>query len=379
MARKQSSHEPKPISSTEQARKTKTLPDDQRGLWYEGVDQVTALSVYGSAHIFDLSRDVRRFTLGSGADCDIAIPTEFLSSLHLVLERRGPKLRVIDQDTKNGTYFADKREQSFEARAGDTFIAGSIRFLLMNDDMRAAHPVLVELVGGDDEHSLHNEKFKSRPSDVLVAAMNNRNILITGEPGCDHVRLARTIHQASLLREREPVELAELPADRTRQRQILDAAARSSLILTLDEKSPILDAAFASMIFSSTFHVRVITCAPSIEIASHVLRESNVRDMGHVTLLPLARRTGTIGRLLDRFLAEKGAFRTTQMTPANQAGIEGYDWPGNFDELRSVAEWLSVLHRVGSLRKTAKELNVSPSTIHDWLSRVGLSWPLTAE
>jgi hypothetical protein len=358
--------------------KTKTLPEEQRGLWFEGVDQVTAIIVFGSALIFDLPRGTRRFTLGSGDDCDVAIPTPFLSTLHLVMERRGPKLRITDQGSKNGTYFADARDQVFDVRAGDTFYAGSIRFLLLNDVMRAAHPTFVELLGGDDDTTLYNEAFKSRPSDALTSATSNtRHILVTGEPGCDHVRLARAIHQVSRLRERAAIEMEDLPKDRAKQREILDAASRSTLILRIDDKAPILDPAFASMIFSTSYHVRVIACASSLDVAIRVLTETYTRTMGNIELLPLARRKGSICRILDRVLADMGSeLRATNLSSSNQTGIDTRDWPNNFDDLREVAKHLDLIHREGSLRKAAERLKVPLASYHYMLRGFGVSTPL---
>ena len=294
------------------------------------------------------------------------------------MERRGPKLRVTDQGSKNGTYFADARDQVFDVRAGDTFYAGSIRFLLLNDAMRATHPTFVELLGGDDDTTLYNEAFKSRPSDALTSATSNtRHILITGEQGCDHVRLARAIHQVSRLRERAAVEVEVLPKDRGKQREILDAASRSTLILCIDDKAPILDAAFASMVFSTSYHVRVIACAPSLDVATRVLTETYTRTMGNLELLPLARRKGSICRILDRVLADMGSdLRATRLSSANQAGLEARDWPNNFDDLRDVAKHLDLIHREGSLRKAAERLKVPLATYHYLLRGFGVSTPL---
>lgn len=369
-----------PPGESDLSRKTKTLTDEQRAPSFDGIDQVTAILVYGSDRVIDLPRQVKRFTLGAAADCDIVVSNEFVSATHLALERRGPKLRVIDQDTKNGTYFAGQRESSFDARPGDTFTIGATKLLVMNDEMRAAYPTLVELLGTDEELALYTEQFQSKPSDIIIAAVTTRNLLITGEPGCDHVRLARTIHEVSLLRERPVVELDQLPlpTDRVRQRQILDEAVRSTLILKLDENSESLDSTFVGSLFSASFRVRLIVCAPSFEVAARVLRETRARELGHITLQPLTRRfRGSMCRLLDRFLGERGELRTAHLTAPNQAAIEAYAWPNNFDDLRWVADWLPRVHAHGSLRSAAEELKVSQSTLHRWLLKVGLSLPLT--
>ena len=370
---------PSPKETSDASRKTKTLADEQRPPSFDGVDVVTAILVYGGDRVLELPRQVKRFVLGAAATCDVVVDSEFLSAHHVVLERRGSKLRVIDQDTKNGTYFAGQRESAFDVRPGDTFTAGATKLLVMNDEMRAAYPTFVELLGGDEELALYTEQFESKPRDVIVAAVTTRNLLITGEPGCDHVRLARTIHQVSLLRERAVIELDQLPAptDRLRQREIIEAAARSTLIMKLDDASGSLDSTFVSSLFSTSFRVRLIVCAPSYDVAARVLRETRARELGQITLVPLSRRfRGAMCRLLDRFLAERGALRTAHLTGPNQAAIEAYGWPNNFDDLRWVADWLPRVYARTSLRAAATELKVSQSTLHRWLLKVGLSLPL---
>ncbi|HEX4355081.1 MAG TPA: FHA domain-containing protein [Polyangiales bacterium] len=361
--------------------RTRTLPDEQRGIAYEGPDIVTMLRVYGTALEFPLPRDVTRFTLGSSRDNDIAIPTEFLSALHCVLERRGPKLRVHDQNTKNGTFLDERRESVFDLRPGDTFMAASIRFLGMNDEMQAAYPTLVDLLGTEDEHVLHAaSSITPSPSDLLVAATKQHNILILGEPGCDHARLAHTIHEVSLLRGRALVEIARPPDDRAQQREIIARAERSTLVIAIVPDAPVMDAAFCSMIFSPSYHIRVIALAPSASKAENVLGTAYVRDMRQVLLQPIARRRGIVPRLLDRMLEDRDAgISVKDMTTANQAALQEYDWPGNFDDLRLAADRITALARVTSLRKGADALGLSPSSLHYWLTGVGISWPLVPD
>jgi hypothetical protein len=193
------------------------------------------------------------------------------------------------------------------------------------------------------------------------------------------MRLARTIHDISLFRAQAPVALSRIPDERSRQRTILDSAARSTLILDIDDKTPVMDAAFASMVFSREYHIRVIALAPSIARASQVRGDVNVRDMRLVSLQPLARRRTMLPRLLDRLFSERGsALRTADLASANQQALLEYDWPHNFDDLQVVADRIEVLAREGSLRKAAESLGMNLSTFHDWLTGIGLTLPLLA-
>jgi hypothetical protein len=360
--------------------RTRTLPDERRGMWFDEPDPVTMLKVDGSAVSFELARDRRRFTLGSDADCDLSLPGEYLSRLHCVIERRGTKLRVYDQDSKNGTYFKGLRESSFDVRPGDTFTAAPVRFLAMSDAMRAAYPTLVEIVGAEEEHALHvTETSWPSASAVLVYAMGTRNLLITGEPGCDQRRLAWTIHGASLLHGRPIVAIDRIPDERAAQRELLERAARTTLVLTIDKSTPVVDAAFASMVFSSELHIRTVTIAPSIEKARAVLGEQPVGQMQRIALRPLADRRDMLPRLLDRTLEQrKSPLRFGDLVPANQRALLEHDWPGNLDDLRFAADRLAVIVREGSFRKAAEALGLHRKSLHDWADSIGLSAPLVA-
>lgn len=361
--------------------RTRTLPEAMTGAFYEGPDIVTSLELYAAGTFFDLPRDKKTFTLGSAASSDIRLPNEGISKLHCLIERRGQTLRVHDQDSKNGTFFNGRRETTFDLRPGATFTVGATRLLALNDGMRSAYPTLAEIAGAGDEPSRRGDSTTA--SELIALATSRVHLLVTGEAGCDQDRLARTLHDISLLRARPCAELAEVPADRAEQRAILDRASRSTLVVTIDRDSPVMDAAFVSMLFSPHFHVRVIAIAPALKKANNVLTDANVRSMRHITLHPLAYRVGAIHRLLDGMLAERGtALRVADMSARNQAALRSYSWPGNFDELRRVADRLtklSVVRGRPTLRQAAEALGMtSHRSLDHWLGQLGLALPIVA-
>jgi pSer/pThr/pTyr-binding forkhead associated (FHA) protein/AraC-like DNA-binding protein len=380
MAKRSDPADKKPKDGDDRAFKTKTLPEDQRGLWFDHPEAVTMLKVEGSAVSFELQRDQPRFTLGSAPDCDVSVPGEYLSRLHCVIERRNNKLRITDHASKNGLYFNGLRESFCDVRPGDTFTAAPIRFLAMSDAMRAAYPTLVEILGAEEENALHvTETAWTSASAVLVYAMRTTNILITGETGCEQMQLARTIHETSLLRGRPLVEIAEIPTDRRAQREILDRAARTTLVLTIDKTTPVMDAAFVSMVFSPEFHVRVIAIAPSFEKARVVCGERAVSTMHRISLRPLVDRRDMIPRLLDRMFEQSGSpLRFADLTKDNQTALQRHTWPRNLAELRFAAERLAVIAREGSLRKASEALKRHHKSLQEWADTIGLESPLVA-
>lgn len=364
--------------SDEPSAKTKTLPEEQRGPWLEGPDVVTMLGVYGSAIAFELPRTKISFVLGRDKDADIFLDTKHMSRTHCVLTRRGPLLHVTDMST-NGTIFNGRVEKEFDIRPGETFLTEHIRLLAMNDEMRVAHPALVELLGTEEEHVLYpSESPWPRPSDVLVAATGNSNMIITGEDGCDHARLVHVIHQVSLVRRRPIVEVSSIPEDRSKQREIIDAASRSMLVIAVPKDPELMDPAFESMIFSPAFHIRVVALAKSRENASRMLGTSYVNQMQHVQLLPLARRPAMIPRLLDQLLKERGAgLQFGRLTPRNQEALREFAWPENFNDLRDAANLVAAMETGSTVRAAAKALGVPTTTFYYWMQRFGLTRPLT--
>ena len=360
--------------------KTKTLPESMRVPYFEGHDPVTGLLVIGTGIMFVLPREQRSFTLGSSPDADIALPAGYLSQKHAVLERHGSVLRVVDQGSKNGTIFDIRREATFDLRPGNTFVVGVFEFLAVNDEMRTAYATLAGILGPEGDASFEpSVKSETSPSAMMMLATSGRHVLIIAEAGCDQELLARTLHAMSLVRARPPVTLGPLPEDRAQQRAIVDAASRSTLFVTIDADTEVMDAAFASSVFSSSFRIRVIATAPSLDRARAVLSDEHVGAMRIVKLPSLAFRT-TLPALLDHALAELGAtLRFMQLTPANQAALRGFGWPRNLDDLRYFAVRMDLLSRT-SLRSAAKALGYKAhSTLSEWLGQVGLSLPLSSE
>jgi hypothetical protein len=344
------------------------MPEAARGAWFQGLDLVTALREYNGDAEHALPRERTKFSIGSGPDCDIAISGPYLSALHCIVERRGNRLRVHDQDSRNGTFFAGRREPTFDLGAGEAFTAASTTFLAMNDEMRRHRPAFVDIIGTDATPS---------PDDLLVAAVRGTNILITGKPGCDQASLARGVHAVSLRRSLPIVEISELPATRAEQRELIDRATRSTLVIAFAPRPARLDPTLCSMLLSSSFQIRLIAIAPTAAVATEALGIDATGPMQHVWLRPLASRSGEILDLLDRMFAERGAaLRVSELAQENQAALQSYAWPENLAGLRQAADRLEALVRAKALRRAADALAMSKSTLHHWLDRLGLSLPL---
>ena len=376
-------------------RDTQTVPDVESGGVYEGPDIVTWLQMFGTDTMYQLprrGRGIRYYTLGAVPDQDIAIPSPFVSARHCRLVRTPLGLRVVDQRSKNGTYFDGKRRRSFYLEPGETFFVGARahRVLALNDQMHAHYPALVAILGYEDEHVVPSET--PSPSELILTAVAGSHLLITGEPHCDQDRLAHIVHEISLLRERPlvaigrgagPPEAPEAPEVLELDHAQRDLALRRAATVLFDlgdHRAPV-EPALTSRLFSPRYQTRVIALARTIAVANAVLGERYVKQMKHVRLEPLSRRRRVIHRLLDRLFEERQtSLRVSAMTPHNQAALAGHRWAQNFASLREAADRLVVIAREPSLRRAAHALGVPPATFHNWYSNIlGLNQPLLAE
>jgi len=320
------------------------------------------------------------YTLGSASGQDTVIRSPYIPAQYCRLVRTPLGLRVVDRESKNGTYFEGKRKRSFYLEPGKVFTVGacSQRVLAVDNKMHAHYPALTAILGYEDEHT--GQRETPRPSDLVVAAVAGSHMLITSEPQCDQDHLARIVHAISLFRERPLVALDQVPSGQAMQGDpALHQAA--TVLLNLGDNRARLDPAFTSRLFSPKYQIRVIALARSVAIANAVLGERHVKEIKQVWLAPLRSRSAAIHWLLDGMFQEReSSLRVAAMTPYNQDVLRRHRWAGNFASLREAADRLIAVARQGSLRKAALALGIPPATFHHWYANiVGLELPLLAD
>lgn len=358
--------------------RTVTLPEHMRGAWTHGPESVVALAVDGDDRIYDLPPTQPAITIGSQPDQDVVLASPWISRKHCIIQRQGARTVCVDAGSKNGIVVGDSLQKEFVLKPGDRFkLGGQVLVAALNDSMRRELPLVSQLVCRESERTTSGSQDRPSRLDVLAIALDPAPVLITGEAGLDHERLARAIHTMSSRRVFDLVTATHIPNDRKSQRALIDAASRSSLILPIADNTPALDAAFVSMLLDRSYNIRVIALAPSIAKASAVLGEDAVTRTSKIALRPIAFRPSVIPWLLDEQLRERGStLSTADLTAANRHAMEAYDWPGNFAEMRQVADWLVLLDKL-SIREAAEQLGIARTTLHDQLSARGLALPLT--
>ncbi|TMQ03566.1 MAG: FHA domain-containing protein [Deltaproteobacteria bacterium] len=97
------------LSLSEQEPSTVTAPPDRRGGTYERDSTARAVLWYGTDTIHDLRREQKATTIGSDADRDIQIIAEHISGHHCRIENRARGTVLVDERSKNGTYYETRR------------------------------------------------------------------------------------------------------------------------------------------------------------------------------------------------------------------------------------------------------------------------------
>lgn len=362
--------------------KTKTQPESERDGFFEGPDPITWLHIVGTATFLELPRK-KTSTLGSSSKNDIVIKAPYISRRHCTLTRLHDGLRV-DDHSKNGTWVDHRlaKDVTRDVRTGGTFTAGGITFLALNDVMSAAFPILSDILDWEDEDPFKpSDPGWPMPSSVIVWGSGTEHLLVIGPRGCGQERLVETIHSISPMRTRRIVWADSIPTDRTGQKELLLRAQKTTLALAIDDDTNEIEPAFRSMLFSPSYRVRVLVCAPSSDHTQRVLGAEHA-SMRRIELRPLAFRTDQLARILDRQLEQLGSpLRFERLTKVNREALMKCEWRRNLDDLHSAAQRLAAVQRSGSLRKAATALGIKNfNVMQKWFSdSMELTLPLTAD
>lgn len=342
-----------------------TPPPDKSQLdaWYDGEDAIIMLREYEADPEFELSLDTKSWRLGGSRECEICLPERGLSAVHCLLERHGLHFLVHDLDSSYGTIHEGRRIYGATyITPGDRFTAVPVRFIALNQEMREQRPLLVDLLGSD-------RRPWSADRLMVEATKGLGHLLLTGEPGCEHHRLACAIHAMSLVRKRKPVDCTTIPPDRADQVALIQRARQSTMVLKVTEQTQRLDPTFCSMLFSSDSHVRVIVIAPTPSGARRVLPSDHLDQMQHVWIRPIGVRVGELPVIFDRLLSERDpSLRFANLTESNRARLLAREWRRNWEELRITWDRLVGIARMAESdwRGRAAALGMKKTTLHEW-------------
>jgi DNA-binding NtrC family response regulator len=314
---------------------------------------------------YPLAAQPQRWTVGSGAGCDVVIDDPYVSATHCVLERRaGGSLLVRDRRSRNGTLIDGNIVEIAELPVNARLALGRTTLVALAAPDASAPGALSVLRGRDPS-------FRATVEQAIKAAQTDCNVLIIGETGTGKDVLARVIHEASrrsteafvavncggIPRELIGSELfghekgAFTGAHAERDGYFVEAHGGSLFLdeigeLPLELQPHLLRALESRRVrriggaSERSVDVRIISATNRVE---HLGTEaSKLRlDLYHrlatvvLVLPPLRERMGDLAEIVQGILAELAPEHGTKtVSSAAWKALADSSWPGNVRELR---------------------------------------------
>ena len=316
-----------------------------------------------------------------GADrsqCQIVIPLDGISRVHLRLERTLNALRVYDMKSKNGTSLRGSRLEPLVGThidVGDLItLQGSREVVLfaLNDAMKKHRSTVLDILG--------TGYLRTTDQVMQDAAQGSNPLLLVGDASSCVTELASLIHRISPRRKKPLVHVLEPPSKAADGSSLVKSADKSTLVLALRQKAKPLKAAFVNALTSKSYSGRLIVVADSPQDARSALGEDFSNMLLNITIRPLAYRRQDIPALIDRHFARSTAptLRFADLTSENQHALREGRWERNLVRLRQVVDTLAAYTQQPGYRGAAKAVGKSLSSAWRLLHRVGLRAPLFA-
>ena len=130
-------------------------------------------------------------------------------------------------------------------------------------------------------------------------------------------------------------------------------------------------------LFGTTYRVRPIIAAQAYKQAEEALGAEHARALRVVTLPPVTDRRDDVPTLLDGLITREMGQRSIHDIGATNlaAVVANHKWRGNWRDLREVARRCRALLDAPTQAEAAALLDVSPSTLSEWLRGLGMKWP----
>jgi DNA-binding NtrC family response regulator len=326
---------------------------------------------------FDVADVVtRRVLVGQSPACDVKLTDRSVSRRHVALESDGVGTRVVDLDSRNGTWVGDVRVRDAYLATGAIVRIGDTLLRFDTDGVEHPLPTSTEACFGRVV-GVSPEMRALYPLFARVASAEV-GVLIEGETGTGKEVLAESIHDASARREGPFVVLdcttvapslleAELFGHErgaftgavTQRKGLFEESAGGTLFI--DEIGD-LDIALQAKLLRALerkeirrvggsqwlrLDVRVLAATRrdlDREVAARRFRDDLYYRLAiaRLELPPLRRRHGDIAFLTRFFWTRLGGDEQT-LEPDVVQRFERYDWPGNVRELaNAVARQLAL-------------------------------------
>jgi DNA-binding NtrC family response regulator len=317
-----------------------------------------------------LSLDVREGTalVGTHADCQLRLSDPGVSRRHLSVELLGPRVRVTDQGSKNGTRYLGARVTSLEVPLGGSVDLGQTTLAILP---------LLRAGALSDKQRLGELLGRSTAMRRLFAQLeqvgpSEASCVVVGETGTGKELVARTLHALSPRASRPfvVVDCGALTGPLVQAtlfghvRGAFTGAVKDAvgLIGAAQGGTLLLDEVAALPLEAQPLLLRVLESRTYQRVGDGVTREADFRavatsteDLGALVsagrlrsdlsyrlaaitleVPPLRARLDDVPLLAQHFATAAGA--KAPLSPAALAGLTAWRWPGNVRELRHAVE-----------------------------------------
>lgn len=375
-----------------------------------------ALELKGESSAFSS----RRLTIGSHPENDLVLRDASVSRFHARLEVDARGYRVLDLQSKNGTFIGDARIAEGWIEPGQTLQIGGVklRFSLLDDEVE----VPVSTSNRFGRLRGRSERMREVFAMLERVAPSDITVLVEGESGTGKELVAEALHEASS-RKSAPlvvfdcsavspdlieselfghVKGAYTGASNARAGAFEQAQGGTLFIdelgeLSLELQPKLLRALEQRQIRrvggNEIIPIDVRIIAATNRKLKRLVEEGNFREdlywrlnVISIELPPLRERPEDIGLLVEHFV--KGISRAQGIAELNVSfqtmeKLKAYHWPGNVRELRNFVERAALLAAGGEVdarwlpESTPERVRPQPSADpEDWLQAAGVNLEL---
>lgn len=286
--------------------------------------------------------------LGGGVQITLAPP-----AIGAAAPSSGTRIAAIDGT--NGARVASTTHVHRVVRIGEIFHVDDLPCAVTNTRLERVRTRLSWSMGLTDHTGVDH---------ALEIVAEGRPFAFVGDSSLDRIGLARTIHEESPQRDRPFVDLSARTCGD-------DLALGGTAFVDLDRMT--MTSRLVRSLMDRRGRTRVIFAARSDHRLRYRLDAASF-DVRLVRLTPLAQRRHEVVDLLAQIWRHELRARwSIGALGHGVAGLAGYRWPRNLDELRGSAMRLLAYLRTGAIRRAARDLGIKPQSLHGHFRRIGFT------
>ena len=321
--------------------------------------------------------------VGTSEACDLQLHDPTISRRHLQVSPGEIGVRVVDLESRNGTWLSESRRlRDVELAPGERFRIGSTTLEVTTGESERSNPSAAEAHARFGRFVGESVVLQPLYQQLKRVSATDSTVLIEGESGTGKELLAEAIHEHSGRKDGPfvVVDCGALPADlmeseifgheagaftgaQKRRQGAFEAAHQGTVFLDEIGELPLQLQTRLLRVLAQR-QVRRVGGSENVDVDVRVVAATNRNldqeveeerfrlDLFHrlaVVLLrvpPLRERRGDVPMLARRMLADMGA-DTALLTQEILDRLQRYHWPGNVRELRNYVERLSLLGDIG--------------------------------